>query len=541
MNRCYFTVLAGLTLWLLIPLARGGEASVFVPLDSWVYSALVRLAGLGYVHEQAAGMRPWTRGECLRQLRQAEETLRSSNIGAEPSTAEEAERLVVAVRKELERMSAAERYLELDSISVRSMGIVGQPLADGYNFGQTIINDFGRPSAEGMNLVGNVSVAGVSGRWSFYTRLEFLRAPEYFSPAADLKPVAEQLQPVLPDPSTDSTRIHALEAYAGATIGGWLVTVGKQSYWWGPGEAGPLSFSNNAEPILSFRITRSSPRPLPSFFRRLGAINLEVMGGRLEGHKTPVRPLVNAQRILWIPMRGLEVGFTRWSLFGGVGVSGLSLRTIYRNFFANGPTFGDAADPGDRKSGFDFRWRLPVPGRFVSLYSDFYADDEPSPLASPRRSAFSPGVYLAKVPGFPNWDLRAEAPSTRLAGEDRGGTFLYWNNIYRSANTNRGRLLGSWVGRDARGLLLESTCWCSPQWRLTLGYRQSRIGPAFLPGGGAQTAAYTRIWFHRGRVWSASISGQFEHYSIPLLGPSRKDFSMTVHVHMAAHLPLLSH
>src|SRR5262249_55504123 len=34
--------------------------SVYVPLDSWVYPALERLAGLGYIKSQFAGLRPWT-------------------------------------------------------------------------------------------------------------------------------------------------------------------------------------------------------------------------------------------------------------------------------------------------------------------------------------------------------------------------------------------------------------------------------------------------------------------------------------------------
>src|SRR5262249_51449489 len=46
--------------------------SSFVPLDSWIYPALDRLAPLGYIKTQFIGLRPWTRAECLRQIEQAE-------------------------------------------------------------------------------------------------------------------------------------------------------------------------------------------------------------------------------------------------------------------------------------------------------------------------------------------------------------------------------------------------------------------------------------------------------------------------------------
>ena len=43
-----------------------------VPLDSWIYPALDRLSAMGFIPSQVAGVRPWTRRECARQLREAE-------------------------------------------------------------------------------------------------------------------------------------------------------------------------------------------------------------------------------------------------------------------------------------------------------------------------------------------------------------------------------------------------------------------------------------------------------------------------------------
>ncbi len=49
--------------------------SPFVPLDSWVYPALERLAGLRLIHTEIMGIQPWTRIECARLTEEAGEAL----------------------------------------------------------------------------------------------------------------------------------------------------------------------------------------------------------------------------------------------------------------------------------------------------------------------------------------------------------------------------------------------------------------------------------------------------------------------------------
>jgi membrane-associated phospholipid phosphatase len=77
------------------------QGSPYVPLDSWVYPALDRLIAMGMIDSGFAGMRPWTRHECMRQLSEAEEKL--ADKGGENG---EAQKLVDALqlefRKEIE-------------------------------------------------------------------------------------------------------------------------------------------------------------------------------------------------------------------------------------------------------------------------------------------------------------------------------------------------------------------------------------------------------------------------------------------------------
>src|SRR5258706_536506 len=69
--------------------------SPYVPLDSWVYPAMERLAGLGVLNDEFMGMRPWTRGECARLVSEAAEQL--PDVGAGKG---EASGLIEALQRE---------------------------------------------------------------------------------------------------------------------------------------------------------------------------------------------------------------------------------------------------------------------------------------------------------------------------------------------------------------------------------------------------------------------------------------------------------
>src|SRR5207302_7918141 len=53
-------------------------ASIFQPLDSWVYPVLEQLSALGYVTTAMTGMKPWTRIECARLVEEASDALQKS-------------------------------------------------------------------------------------------------------------------------------------------------------------------------------------------------------------------------------------------------------------------------------------------------------------------------------------------------------------------------------------------------------------------------------------------------------------------------------
>src|SRR5258708_30110309 len=158
--------------------------------------------------------------------------------------------------------------------------------------------------------------------------------------------------------------------------------------------------SDNADPMYMLRLAHTSPTYLPGSLRRLGPIQDEYLFSKLSGHKFPARPFFNLQKISVHPTQNLEIGFTRASLWAGVGHP-FTLHALARNFGSLGDTFGgfgDRNDPGDRKAGFDFSYRIPGLRTDLPIYIDMFCDDEPSRLVNPRRAAVSPVLYVSQLP-----------------------------------------------------------------------------------------------------------------------------------------------
>src|SRR5262249_43091878 len=237
--------------------------STFVPLDSWVYPALERLAALGYIKMQFAGLRPWTRRECLRQIEEAE------FFAADLSEGSEVAETIKALREEFKRDGQRFETFSVDSIYTGYANISGAPLRDSYHFGQTVWNDYGRPYEQGSNIYTGGSVSAVAGRFFMDARGEFQHVPgrPALTPGQQILlntldgntgPTAlEPANPMGPSAGPVSTidRFYPLDLYAGMQLGAYAFTFGKQSLWLGPGESGPLMLSNNADPMYMVRLT----------------------------------------------------------------------------------------------------------------------------------------------------------------------------------------------------------------------------------------------------------------------------------------------
>ncbi len=519
--------------------------SPYVPLDSWVYPALDRLIALGYIHSAFLGMRPWTRAECARIISEAGEQIQD---GQQESS--EAARIYSALTREFSQDvellgGGTNRRLHVESVYSRFTAISGQPLSEGtnYDFGQTLINDFGRPYEEGFNNVTGFSGWASSGPFVLYVRGEYQHAPSAPAlPDSARQTISQAAFGLIPSPpatplaQTDQFRL--LDAYVGMNFENWQLTFGKQSLWWGPGEGGPMMFSNNAEPIVMFRISRVSPFRLPSFLGALGPMRVEFFVGQLDGHhfvnapssvtgtwsdSLNPQPFINGQKLSFRPTPNLEIGFSRTTIFAGSGVP-FTPRTFLKSIFNTEGVAapGSSMDAGDRRTGLDFTYRIPRLRNWLTFYANGFADDQiifaPNEYAS--RAVWHAGLYLSRLPKLPKLDLRTEGVYTDIpAGGNLSHGFYYFNLRYLEGYTNKGKLLGSWIGRQGQGVQAWSNYWFTPRDRVQLNFRHHKVSQQFIPGGGTLTDAGAR-----GDFWlrtDLSISGilQYEKWNFPVLAP----------------------
>ncbi|HWE52292.1 MAG TPA: capsule assembly Wzi family protein [Bryobacteraceae bacterium] len=502
------------------------SGSSYVPMDSWIYPALDRLAAFGMIPSQTSGLRPWTRAECRRQLSEAD--------GRSRGETPEAVRLIAALHRELDRAESEGSAVTVDSLYLRSGVIAGPVLNDSFHFGQTWTDDSGRPFGRGWNSDAGFTAHAELGPFFASMRGEYQNAPGTPAQSLTVRQTISYLDtnPLMPATAQASTsRFRAVEASAGVRVGDFAVSVGKQELWWGPTQDAPFSFSTNAEPTKNLKISTIHPIRLPGLLNHLGDIRGEFILGKLGGQQYTWRPWFNAQKVSFKLTENLELGFTRWAIFWGEGhpiTAGSFIRdftTTYSPVATAG--YGSAADPGDRKGGFDFRYRIPGLRNWLTLYSDTYSDDDPSPLAAPRRAAINPGLYLTRVPGISRLDVRVEAPSTTPMDEgwDRGGQYIYYNSQYHSGNTNYGYLLGNGVGRDGRALEGWVSYHLTARDKIEFGYRQFKGSVNFLPGGETQSDATLKASFPLGSGWFASSQFQYERFWAPLLGGPHRNLS----------------
>jgi membrane-associated phospholipid phosphatase len=510
--------------------------STNVPMDSWVYPALERLAAMGFIPGQSVSIRPWTRQECLRQL-QGAENLATTTDDFSSSEIAEAQRLIGDLHEELETEPQYYESLTLQSAYARYGTIAGPALTDSFHFGQTWWNDFGRPLGRGSSAIAGFSVRGHSGRLFFYDRQEAQHDPGNPAETPAINALINTFDrldfnsPVIqPVPASAAfERQRPIELYAGVAFEGNALSLGKQELYWGPTTMGPLAFSSNAEPTYNLRFVATRPHPFP-FFPALGTYRFDVVLGKLSGHSYPARPWYNGQKADFNFGDNLEISFTRWSIFWGVGHP-ITLHSFRANVFSFNSTgggtgggggslgYGDRTDPGDRKSNFDFSYRLPFLSRLVTLYADAYSDDDPSPIDAPRRAAWSPGIYFARLPFLPHMDLRVEAVSSEGLVHDFGGQHFFINNQYLDGNTNKGFMLGNAVGRDGRAIEGRTGYWFSARTRVEAGYRQNKGGTGFLPGGSTITDGFVNASYAINQHWQAQIFTQYERFLIPSYMP----------------------
>jgi hypothetical protein len=435
-----------------------------IPLDSPIYLYLDKLSGFGLVSSDIKGIRPYSRSEAVRLLREAESRLAA---GSYPPLAGE---LALRLRELLPReallygdeakaprfdynplASAKLRYVHLDGTPRSYFRAVNDPGNEGvFGIGSGLRppNPYPAPvqqrGSEGTPLLeNNQGVVYRSG-----SNLDLRASGEaYLGSRASLL-----VEPMLlwsePD---DEPRLRLNKWYLKLGGEGLELEVGRDENWLGLGYRGSLTLSNNAANFDQVKL--SSPEPVKT--RYLWDLKYDLIFSRFEKTVTDGaerQPFFVGAKLSMKPSENSEVGFNLGRQVGGPGVNNSFGDTM------RGLVGGTGADNSNSVAGFEVRFRFPWL-RNAELFAEYSGED--AAAFWPIVESYLAGFYIPRLTDSGRDDLRFEY--------FRGNQILYTNTAAFPEGYLRYNLpIGDSQGGGAQEFFLRYSHWFSTRNNLAL-------------------------------------------------------------------------
>lgn len=407
------------------PGVAASSVSPNIPLDSWVYPALDKLAGLGLIRSSLQGTRPVSRREAARQILEAREQLDAAHS---PPVAFE---LLGRLEQEMETFLSEAggqpgsgywprlRELRFETIYQEGAPSTASPAAANNALQHALnVNNFGLDFGEGFNALA-----------SFETDA---RLRSFF--LLHWRPLVQV--------DEDDADLTTLQGTATLGLGPVQLMAGRESLWWGQGTRGSLVLTNNAKPLDLLRITNPSPLHLPWVFRHLGPVRFDLFWSRLEADRVVPEPYFAGARFNFKPFPWLELGAARTVIFGGEGRPEVELSEFLT--ILTGHNLSGEGDTSNQLAAVDARLKL-VPLWGVELYGELGGEDEAGWFLA--KKVFLAGLYLPRLEPSGRLGLRFEYADLNFQGH---GPVWYQHSQYRSGYTYEKNILGHHVGGDAR-------------------------------------------------------------------------------------------
>jgi hypothetical protein len=506
------------------------DGSIYIPLDSWVYPALERLYGMGYIDTMFLSLRPYTRRSVMHMLRDSGDDIMQGDN-------EEAQGILAELLAELSAEKPANLtnrglVYGVQQVYERGMYIHGHTLNDSYHLGQTLSNDYGRPYEAGFNNIAGASYLAELGRFSFYMRGEYQHTPAANGaynaalvgfllnndeiPAA----VAPQINATLPQNHNAYNPFRIVEGSLSFHVLGHEISGGKSDAWLGPSHGAAFAWTNNAENIYSFRINRVEPMKIPLLSRLLGPLRYDFFYGSLKGHTFPNNPYVHSEQFSFRPTENFQFQFQRTIIFGGAGHSPVTVSKFIKSFFDFNDTSQDVKysrdDPGARFTTFTASYRLPFVRKYTTFYVDTMTHDDVTPISAPRRADIRTGLYISQIPGLRKLDVRAEGVLTDpRVSRSLNGQFAYYETIQRQGYTNKGFIMGDWIGREAKGGQFWLTYHLAPNEYIEMEYLRKKTAKDFAPLGTTQDQFKITAVKRFARDYELNAWYQYEKWKAP--------------------------
>ena len=246
--------------------------------------------------------------------------------------------------------------------------------------------------------------------------------------------------------------------------GNWLLSANTLDRWWGPGHEGSLILSNNARPMPTVMVERAEARAFETrWLDWLGPWRFSFGISQMENSRQDIdSPLFMAWRIVVMPFKKIELGFSRTAQFCGDQLE--CNLSVFGNLLAGNDNVGiDATpenEPGNQMAGFDIRWNSPIGNLPYAIYSQYIGEDE---------SSYLPVKYIKQI-GLEVWkpfvdgglaQVHFEYASTTCSANTGRGP--YYGCAYNQGQFDiegyryKGRVIGYPSDRDAENWALGAT------------------------------------------------------------------------------------
>ena len=410
-----------MTLLFAVPaVAKDIYLSSNIPLDSYIYTYLDKLDGLGYLNDMQTGTKPYTRMQAAKWLQSIMGIL-STDGDVPPYVWSMIDQLRTDLSHELSVLKGEENVkIAIKEASWSNSHYNGQALAHPRTksvYQPLNVNSNGYHLAEDFNTALTLEFEGIVNN--------------YFLIHAT---------PHLLYNDDEDFELSLESGYIKTHLGNMGIQLGKDAMWWGQGQRGSLLLTNNMTPLTTLKLTNIEPIEFYQMLSFLGEMNTTVFFSKLEDDRTDVRdPSFAGVRMDFTPTSNFTFAGAFSGIIGGEG------RELSSSDYLDLITGKNADNTQDEKwnliAGIDFRWRLPKLNG-VQLYGEIYGEDQAGSFPPlPYKNAYLLGLYFPRLTSDGSWDLQVEAARTNNVW------YIHW--VYRDGYTYDNNIIGDSMGHNA--------------------------------------------------------------------------------------------
>lgn len=253
---------------------------------------------------------------------------------------------------------------------------------------------------------------------------------------------------------------HFDNSFLAYQFGEWNIRAGSIDQWWGPGQSSSLILSNNARPIPTVALSRSSATASQSpWLSWMGPWYFTSQLGQLEKDRAVPNTKLLLSRFTFSPFKRFEFAASWAAMWGGEGQPS-SLSDFIDVITFKGVCVRNQDDcdgsqltkVGNHLAGFDMKYTFDLFDRPVSVYAQRIGEDAVDNIkVTDNANLFGISTYIA------NAKVYIETSDTNIACAGDGSTITncyYENGTYSSGYRHRGRVMGSTFDSDAKQVTL---------------------------------------------------------------------------------------